>query len=349
MNNSYVVPVAESPAEERVSFLSLVNFVLRNILLLLLFGAVFALALVARRAASSETYTAATTFATGQEESPGRLLLGISLGGGGNGRSPAFYADLVKSSAILGPLVESRFHVPGRADSVTLIELYAGTKGSTQALKENAMGAVANQIQTKISPTTSVITLRASAATPQLASDIARRVLTEIDLFNTRMRKAQSTSERAFSEERLLDIQQDVRLSENRLRDFLERNREISLSPSLRLEKERLDADVSARRQLYNTVLIAYERAKMEEVRVNPLVTIISQPTPPLQEDAKGLIRQGVLGFFAGFLIATVIAIWKEYLQNIGRTSSPEFKEFAHLRASVLTRLFRRRRASSTS
>ncbi len=349
MQTSYVIPVTEPAPEERVSFLALVNFVLRNILLLLVFGAAFALVLVARRAASPEIYTAVATFSTGQEESPGRLLLGFSLGGGASGRSPAFYADLVKSSAILGPLVESKARVAGKSAPITLIELYAGNKGSAQALKENAMGAVGSRMQTKISPTTSVITLRVSAANPQLASEIARRVLTEIDLFNTRMRKAQSTSERAFSEERLLDIQQDVRLSENRLRDFLERNREISLSPSLRIEKERLDADVLARRQLYNTVLIAYERAKMEEVRDNPLVTIITEPTPPLQKDAKGLVRQGVLGFFAGFLIATVIAVWKEYLQNIGRTASPEFKEFAQLRSGVFTRIFRRRRSTRSS
>ncbi|MBA2687733.1 MAG: hypothetical protein H0U64_06505 [Gemmatimonadaceae bacterium] len=341
MHNSYVVPVTEPSPEERVSFLGLVNFLFRNLVLLVLVGAAFALILVARRATSPVSYTAFTTFSTGQEESPGKLLLGLSLGGGGSARSPQFYADLVKSSAILGPLVESKFQVSRRPEPVTLIDLYAGNKGSAQALKEAAMGTVAGRVQTKISPLTSVITMRVTASEPKLASDIARRLLAEIDLFNTRTRKAQSTAERAFSEERLLDIQRDVRMSEDRLRGFLERNREISLSPSLVLEKERLNTDVIARRQLYTTVLIAYERAKMEEVRENPLVTIISEPMPPLQPDAKGIIRLAVLGFFAGFLLAMVIALWKEYLQNISRQSSPEFKEFSSLRENAVKRVFR--------
>lgn len=317
-----------------MSLLGLVNFILRNLVLLLVAGVVFASVLVVRRAVSPETYTATTSFSTGQGESPGRLL-GLSFGGMGSERSPQFYADLVKSSAILGPLVELKFKVAGTVQPLSLVELFGGKGSSGQAAREAAMGAVAGRIQTKISPLTNVITMRVTASQPQLASDIARSVLKEIDLFNTRTRKAQTTAERAFSEERLVEIQADVRLSENRLRDFMERNRDISLSPALILEKERLRDEVVARRQIYNTVLLAYERAKMEEVRVSPLVTIIGEPTPPLQKDPKGFVRLAVLGFFAGFLIATVIALWREYLKTIGQQSSPEFREFARLRANA--------------
>lgn len=344
MHSSYVAPLPETAADDRISFLSVVNFILRNLVLLLAAGLALGLLLALRRAASPVRYTATTSFAIGQDQAPS-LLLGLSLSGIGSGRSPQFYTDLVKSPAILEPLVETSFDVAPGKPRQTLIEYYGGRSGSRVAAKEAAMGAVSSRISTKISPVTSVITMGVGAENPTLAAEVAQAILDQIDLFNTRTRKVQTTAERAFSEQRLVEIGAEVRVSEDKLRDFLERNRDISLSPSLTLEKERLSDEVSAKRQLYNTVLQAYERAKMDEVRESPLVTVIGRPTPPLQPDSRGTMRIAVLGFFAGVLLGVLIALWNEYVERIRAQASPEFGEFAALRSTALDRVLRPVRA----
>jgi hypothetical protein len=77
---SYVAPVIEPPASETLSLISVINFVLRNIVIMVAGGIVFAVLLALPSMRRAPRYTATTTFITEGEQPAGRLLLGgISL------------------------------------------------------------------------------------------------------------------------------------------------------------------------------------------------------------------------------------------------------------------------------
>ena len=73
MHSSYVIPVAEAGPNERLAFLSIVNFVLRNIGLFLVTGLIFAVLLAMPSISKAPSYTASTSFIVEGEPSVGRL------------------------------------------------------------------------------------------------------------------------------------------------------------------------------------------------------------------------------------------------------------------------------------
>src|SRR5437667_4248356 len=114
MPNSYVEPPVAPAAAEQLSFLSVINFVLRNILLIVVPGVLLAIFLVLRARAAPPTYTSTAIFSAGEATSPGGFL-GIGLPGFISGKGPTFYVDLMTSPAVLDPLVEQTVQVaPGR-------------------------------------------------------------------------------------------------------------------------------------------------------------------------------------------------------------------------------------------
>ena len=126
MPNSYVEPPAARAATEQLSFLSVINFVLRNLVFLVVPGVLLAILLVLKARAAPQTFTSTSIFSAGEASSPGAFL-GVSLPGFIAGKGASFYVDLMTSPAVLDPLVEQKVQVlPGRPPE-TLLEHYGGT------------------------------------------------------------------------------------------------------------------------------------------------------------------------------------------------------------------------------
>jgi uncharacterized protein involved in exopolysaccharide biosynthesis len=337
MPRSYVVPLDEPKPGENLQFISVINFMLRNGVKMLVGGLVGALLLTLPSVFAPDSYTSTTTFITEGEQPAGRLLGGLSLPST-SGRGPEFTVELMKSPAILGPLVESRIEVGPGEPAQTLIERFAGSERNPQVAKEMAMSTVASMMGTKIS-LNGIVTLRVTASHPKLAAGIARGILEQIDEFNNNKRKSQASAERKFAEQRLAEITVEVREAEERQRLFLERNREISRSPALSLERERIGDDVGVKRGLRSSVMQAYEKAKMDEVRDSPRATVLAPPLPPTGPDRRVAKRYIVLGFFLGAMLVGFVAVALEYFKRIPTQPTPEANEFAALRSAWLDRV----------
>jgi hypothetical protein len=334
MPNSYVIPVTEAGPNERMAFLTIVNFVLRNIVGIVITGLVFAVLLAIPSYSVAPSYTASTSFIV-----EGEPLVGRSLGlGGGTGRGPDFYVALMQTPLILEPLVEARFEVdPGRPPQ-SLVERY-GSGSSLQERKDAAMERVAGMIKTKISEI-GVIELSVTAENPRLAAAIAQGVMEQIEIFNFNQRKLRTSAERRFIEQRLVEVGDEVRAAEDRMLAFMVRNRQAS-TPALAMEQGRLSDNMSQKRSLYSSILQALEKAKIDEVRENPQATVVSRAVPPLSPNSRHVLRNGVLGFFVGALFATLFAFVREFFARIPDQSTPEAAEYMSLRTKASQRLRR--------
>lgn len=343
MPDAYLEPVSLPERKDQLTFLSVLNFILRNIKSMLVLGIIFGAIVMVSALMAPPTYTSTAIVSAGENDSPGRLL-GLSLPGS-SGKSPQYYVDLMTSPAVLEPLVERKYQTAPGKPPQTLVEYFAGASASTPAGKAMAMDELAGRIRPKISQNGNWITVRVVAETPQLAAQLAEAVLAQVDAFNSEVRKAQSLTDRQFAEERLLEIGAEVRAAENRLQAFRESNRDISFSPALTIQQERLENDVATRRALYSTVLQTYDREKMNAVRETRLLMVIGRPTVPFAPDPKSPGRAAILGIFGGMVLASAIALWREYLARIRAEGSAEYGEFSALRERVFgwfSRLFRR-------
>jgi uncharacterized protein involved in exopolysaccharide biosynthesis len=133
-------------------------------------------------------------------------------------------------------------------------------------------------------------------------------ILDRLNWFNLVTRQSQAGAERRFMEGRLDEARAELRTAEDRLQNFLQRNRDFRNSPELTFQQDRLARDVQMRQQVYTSLAQAYEQARIEEVRDTPVITVVEQPDLPIRPDRRGAARSALVALIAGGMLGTLIA-----------------------------------------
>lgn len=258
-------------------------------------------------------YTSTASFMPQTRSAPAALSglaaqLGVALPAAEATRSPAFYADLLRTRQLLTRVVDAR------SSDAMLIERLARS-GRTPALRrEDAVRRLRNLMTVDLVQRTGVIRVAVRAPGPVLARDIVVRLIDELNTFNLDVRRSQASAERQFTEQRVAQIRQELRDAEDRLQTFLQRNREFASSPQLRFEQDRLAREVAMRQQLYTSLSQAHEQAKIDEIRDTPVIVVVEGPEAPVKPDSRGLLRKGFLALLGGLVLGTALAFAKEHL-----------------------------------
>lgn len=293
------------------------------------------------------TFTSSASFVSeGDKGSSGAFAaigsqLGISIPVAGGGKSPAFYADLVRSRAILTRVVESRYRVPGGDEAgVSLVALDGGT-GALAVRRDKAIARLRTKMNASVSPKTGVVTVTLQSKSATLAHSIATRLLEEVNRFNLQTRQSQATARRKFAEGRLEDIAGELRAAENRLQEFLQGNRDSQGSPSLAFTKDRLAREVFSKQRLHDIMAQAFEEARIEEVRDTPVITILEPPVLPSAPDSRRFPLRAAVGLTVGLVAGIFFAAARNFAAKSSRWDTPEYREFTHLRQTTLQALKR--------
>jgi uncharacterized protein involved in exopolysaccharide biosynthesis len=286
---------------------------------------------------SPRVYTTTASFmaqgARGQSQLS-QLAQQFGIGGGGDNQTSAFYMDLLESRSLLATVGEREYRLwtPRGVRTGNIAKIYQIRAKNPTVQKVKMVDILKGQVEETANPRTGVITVKVHAATADLAVQIARNVLDEVNRFNLNWRQAQAGAERTFVEKRLADAQGELRQAEENLQSFLTENREFRSSPSLQLEFDRLNRTVTMRQGLYNGLAQAYETAKIEEVRDLPLITIIEPPEAPIAPDRHGGIKRTLIGMVVGIAIGIFLALAVYVQQLLTRDrESEDFVEFSAL------------------
>lgn len=334
---------AASPHGEDVSILGAVNVILRHRSMIGWTAFVAMVATVGLGLVGPRSYVASASFVPQARKAPSSFSglaaqLGVNIGPNEPGQNPQFYVDLLQSREILRQVVETRYTFEtdtGRV-SATLVELYGGDETNPALRREVASKRVDDQTAATVSARTGVVRMTATARHPELARHIAARMLQLLSEFNLGTRQSQAAAERRFAGQRLVEVAADLRAAENRFQNFLQGNREFSQAPTLQLQENRLQREISRQQQLYNTLSEAHEQAKIEEVRDTPVITVVEPPVVPARPKPRGLLLKGLLAFLGGAMVATLIAFVREYLWRASAERTTEFAQFADLRRATL-------------
>jgi hypothetical protein len=197
-------------------------------------------------------------------------------------------------------------------------------------LVTSSLGALGEMLEFDQDPSGLFSVIKATTKEPLFAKELAEVTLAELEALN-RFYKSQTVNEKtSFIANRIASVENDLKSSETSLKEFNERNRQIS-SPALELEQGRLARDVEIQKGIYLTLKQQYELAKIEEVQEASIVQVLDKPQVPLGPTNKNLKRSVLLAGILGIGLGILLGFIRSYLDSNDMDERKKIRRMKHL------------------
>jgi uncharacterized protein involved in exopolysaccharide biosynthesis len=240
---------------------------------------------------------------------------GINLGSlGGDAEPPQLYADLLVSREVLAPIAMDSVPM-GEAGTALPLADFLRISGDTPPLRvENTMRALRRRVvsTTVATRTTGMVTVRVRTRVPEASLAIAESLLAGLNHFNLVTRQSSAREERRFTEARLEEARAALRVAEDAQQRFLQSNRAIDGSPSLRFENDRLTRQVQLQQQIVTSLTQQYEENRIREVRDTPVLTVFERPALAARPDPGMRAVLLALSLLAGLLVGILVVLSRD-------------------------------------
>lgn len=337
--------------EREITLLALATVLLRwrrTIIALALVGGIVGLV---RGLTSPRVYRSEAVFIPqGASESPNAGLaaaasqLGVRVPTTGGSWGPKIYIKVLHSRALLSRIALDTIVVTEQGGRRLTFADVVGAGGPTPAAKgEAASGSLRSFIFPEEVEDLGGVRVIVTSPWPSVSLGLAERLVHGVNQFNVETRKSQAAAERQFVEVQAYDAERALRNAEDRLQSFLQRNREITGSPMLAVERDRLQREVTLRQELHTSWLKSREDARIREVRDTPVITVFEEPRLAKASEPRGASKKAVVGAIAGGLLGVLIALATQMLGIIRNASGRDAREFFALLEQAKPRFLRKR------
>lgn len=338
--------------EEPPSLFHFANALIRNRRILIVLPLVLAVAAVLLSMSQPRQYRAAASFvptSSGEESQLQNFAqqFGMRLNASTRGQSPAFYSALVVTRDILQDVVRTEYRVTtGEGErTADLIHLYgyAETEGGGPGRTplDYTIEELRASMAVFVDYESGLVRLGVSAPYPELAEQIAARIIQLTQEFDLTKRRTQASARRRFSEERLNEASTELRQSQVALERFVASNRLYAASPVLAVEYGKLVHDLGVKQQVHLALVQSYEQARIDEVRDTPVITVVESPEGSAAPVSRGTVLKALFAIAFGLLVALIVALFRETGRRARGQRSREFEEFVELRSEALQGLGR--------
>ncbi|MDP6401066.1 MAG: GNVR domain-containing protein [Candidatus Marinimicrobia bacterium] len=226
------------------------------------------------------------------------------------------YPEIVQSEALLSGILDQPFKTRkygNRALKEILVaenRLDAYSEPQKTVRATNALKKWIQVTKDRLSPS---VTLEVGAFEPQLAMEVARVVIEKSSQSLRRLRTNRISKKRAFIDERLTEVSNELDHKQKELEFFQETNRKL-ISPSLQIKDQILQREVDLHSSLYITLKTQYEKAKIDEVEQAQMVQLIDGPTLPVKLTRPRRALGIGMSLFFGVFLGLFIIYFKENL-----------------------------------
>jgi uncharacterized protein involved in exopolysaccharide biosynthesis len=335
--------LGQEDPQHMISLLSLCNGVLRHwrivpaaIVGALAVGSVLILA-------SDTTYVVESSFTPEGTDSPlnaqTRALQQFGLGiGVVDGASLSFYTELLRSRELLKQVVTAEYDVSSEAGGTQrqrrdLAAVYGIEARDEHGRIQAAIDELSRNTTVSTEPAARMVRLRVRASTPDLARQINRQLLTELNEFDVTRRQGRASAERVFIEERLAEAQLDLVEAESALERFYENNRAYAASPQLSFAAARMERRINLLQEIYLTLSRSHEQIKIDEVRATPLMTVVDPPEWSLPDTGPPVWLGLLFWLVVGLGLGVMLALLRDFIGRQRDLNPSDYHEFQFLLA----------------
>ena len=241
-------------------------------------------------------------------------LAGITIGNRNSSDPTAYLPVIIRDKDFINKILEKKWYING--DSVYLTDIWEMEPDTTIenwefVFEKMKISILRNGGYFDLSNdrTTGVLNLTTEFRTPELAYQVNIYLLQLIDEYISNSLKGQAKEKRNFIEERISEVSEDLKISENRLAGFKERNLDTD-APKVFLEEQRLLRQVNLNQELYIQLKKQYELARIEEKNDQPLIEILKRPEIPIWRSKPKRKLIVMIGTMAGIVISIFISFF---------------------------------------
>ncbi len=226
-------------------------------------------------------------------------LAGIGVPGAEISR---LYPIIVMSETVLRPVIERQYQTQEFAHPVDLIQYFDIEEDTREENMDEALRVLKKLMTTSYESKTSTVTITLEMKEPLLAAEVLNAIIGELDRF-MRVKKITTASEQAsWINARLVDVEKELRVAEDSLKTFSERNRRIGDSPELLLNQQRLIRDVTVKSTIYVELKKQYELAKIEEIKNITIVNVLDAARAPVRKERPKRATNTAIAFLLTFV-----------------------------------------------
>lgn len=246
--------------------------------------------------------------------------LGVQLPQGGDGGTPLFYSVLVRNRGLLRALVAQPFPYagPGMRDLGEALELKPDLSGDLR--REATVDKLLKAMTVDLNRESGIVSIAVKTQDPRVSLWINRTLLSLMDTYFGAIRRTRAGSERRFADEQRTVAKREVATAEQALETFLRNNKNYSGSPGLTTEFERLSREVALRQSVYSALEQAFYKARLDEVRDTPTISVIEAPVQPPKPASRFILLRVLFGFVLAVILVTLVLVLRVVLAPaIGR------------------------------
>ena len=231
--------------------------------------------------------------------------------------SPSLLPELFKSRTFSKKILLNDFYTEKYKKNLPLYQILTGkmVDKPNDVILTQATSSLQNMIEFDRFSVQDFIVIRVSSFEAEFSRDLTKSILVELEELN-RFYKSESVREKtSFIESRIKTVENDLKISEKKLKNFNEQNRLIS-SPSLQLEQERLQRDTEIQGGIYLTLKQQLELAKIEEIQESSIFQVLDKPQIPLGPYNINTRFTLTISGFLGLLFSLSLAFFRGWVNN---------------------------------
>jgi len=189
--------------------------------------------------------------------------------------------------------------------------------------EEETIERLGDMVSVNVDRNSGLMTISVTTRQPLLSAQLAQTFINHLTKRVREIYTKKAQEDLEFIRERFGEAQQQLEVAEEKLAQFMDRNRNPQTAQLL-TEMERLQRQVTFKTQLYSDLQTQLMQSEIEFQRSQPVITLLEAPVPPLEKSGPKrkmiVIICLMLGLFAGVGLAYIV----QFINNLGGNKSQE-------------------------
>jgi uncharacterized protein involved in exopolysaccharide biosynthesis len=209
---------------------------------------------------------------------------------------------ILTSDTVLTEVINRKFQTEAFKDSVTLLQFFEPGEDTREKNIDKSVKALCDLLTVSLDTKTSVVSLSLEMREPKLAADVLNALIEQLDRLLREKKNTNASEQRKWIEDRLVQVDRELRDAEEALKNFRERNRRVTDSPQLLLEQERLMREVTVKGTINVELRKQAEIAKIEEIKQVATINVLDEGRPPVRKEHPKRATNAAIAFLLTFL-----------------------------------------------